>query len=1031
MRVALLSASAAAGDALGHQLAEKVGFFLERGADVRVFLEHDRRLHPAVRRHCAVVPHAQPHGLAWEFVASADLVIADYSQHYGLLDWLPLLAGGRPRVIVDYHGVTPTHLWSAQQREALERGARQRGLAWCADGVLVHSAFAARELLEPTGFPQERAGRIGYPIDTDWFSPGAPRHSLRAELRLEEATLLLFVGRLAPNKRVPVLVEALAQMRERRPAVHALVIGDNTDIYAQEMHYCRQRARELGVAERLHFLGPVSDDRLRDAYRDADVLVIPSRHEGFCIPVVEAQACGLPVVAARAAALPETVGSAGFTFEPDDAADLARQVERVLEPAAPARASNAGLPAAPRRVAIVTCRYGHDFAGGAEASLRTIAQTLQQAGHQVDVFATTLRDLDDWSSQHAEGEGVEDDVAVHRFRPDPLDADQRRAAEQEIEHTRGLVAAEVERAYLTHSIRSHRLVAALRQRVDTFDAVLVGPYLYGLTHDVASAFPAKTLLLPCFHDEAPARLAAFRATYRGVGGILYHSPEEQAFAEAELGLNHPGGQCNGVWHAADAAGDAERGRRLADAQRYLVYCGRYSTHKNLPQLLDYAKRYAAAHPERYRFVFCGQGTVPIPAEPWARDLRFVSEADRRDIVAGAAALLQLSRNESLSLVALEAWAHGVPVIADAACAVLRGQIERSGGGAVVGSYEQFATALDDLWERPERGRERGQNGRQYVHQTYGSRPQFAERLEAALGSLSAPLADQMRRRGRARAELQQRSRWRISFARLVEEWLHAPGRPLREQVELQPRVRSRAVSSEAEAVLVPVRIVNRGTHALAADGPARVCVRATTEGIVRDTPLPGLLLPGRAVTVAVTVPASTTPGTAEVHLQLIRPDAAQLPTHFQAVVPGDGHITLTLDNATPRGAAPAEDIEAALIAAERVCRLPDEYSDVTQGWLATWKHGFKQKLLNNFKRAYVDVLSRQQSAFNRQVLTALHGLSETCVSLHQAVEQGHSAPNSLDELARRLLDMQKTMAAQEERLARLETHLLQEEGIAS
>lgn len=1029
MRVALLSASAAAGDALGHQLAEKVGFFLERGADVRVFLEHDGRLHPAVRRHCQVVPHAQPHGPAWEYVASADLVIADYSQHYGLLDWLPLLAGGRPRVIVDYHGVTPTHLWSAQQREALERGARQRGLVWCADGVLVHSTFAARELLEPTGFPQERVGRIGYPIDTDWYSPGAPRHSLRAELRLEEAPLLLFVGRLAPNKRVSVLVEALAQLRERRPAVRALVIGDNSDIYAHEMHYCRQRAKELGVADRLHFLGPVSDERLRDAYRDADVLVIPSRHEGFCIPVVEAQACGLPVVAARAAALPETVGAAGLTFEPDDAADLARQVERVLEPAAPARTRSADHTSL--HVAVVSCRYGHDFAGGAEASLRTIVQTLQQAGHQVDVFATTLRDLDDWSSRLAEGEAAEDGVAVHRFRPDLFDADQRRAADQEIEQSGGLVAAEVERAYLTHSIRSHRLVAALRQRIDAFDAVLVGPYLFGLTHDVASAFPAKTLLLPCFHDEAPARLAAFRATYRGVGGILYHSPEEQAFAETELGLNHPGGQCVGTWHDTTALGDAERGRRLAGGQRYLVYCGRYSAHKNLPQLLDYAHCYAAGHPERFRFVFCGQGTVPIPAEPWARDLGFVSEADRRDIVAGASALLQLSRNESLSLVALEAWAHGVPVFADAACAVLRGQIERSGGGQIVGSYEAFAVALNDLWEKPECGRERGQNGRQYVQQTYSFRPRLAECLETALRGLGTPLADQMRRQGRVRAEKQQRSRWRMAFARLVEEWLHAPGRPLREQVELQPRIRSRTVSTAAEALLVPVRIVNRGSHALAADGPARVCVRATAECIVRDTPLPGLLLPGRAVTVAVTVPAPPHPGNVDVRLQLIRPDAAQLPAHFQPAVPGAGHITLTMDSAAPRGAAPAEDIEAALIAAERVCRLPDDYSDITQGWLAAWKHRFKQKLLNNFKRAYIDVLSRQQSAFNRQVLTALHGLSETCASLHQAVEQKHAAPNALDELAKRLLDMQKAMAAQEERLARLETHLLQEEGIAS
>src|SRR5207253_416375 len=102
--------------------------------------------------------------------------------------------------------------------------------------------------------------------------------------------------------------------------------------YAPERDRCRERAARCDVADRVHFLGHLDESQLRDAYRDADVLVIPSVHEGFCLPVVEALACGTPVVAARAAALPETVGDAGLTFAADDPADLARQVRRVLSP---------------------------------------------------------------------------------------------------------------------------------------------------------------------------------------------------------------------------------------------------------------------------------------------------------------------------------------------------------------------------------------------------------------------------------------------------------------------------------------------------------------------------------------------------------------------------------------------------------------------------------------------------------------------------------------------------------------------------
>src|SRR5262249_54924562 len=148
-------------------------------------------------------------------------------------------------------------------------------------------------------------------------------------------------------------------------------------------------------------------------------------------------------------------------------------------------------------------------------------------------------------------------------------------------------------------------------------------------------------------------------------------------------------------------GIPDEGRRwVGDQRRYLVYCGRYSRQKNVPLLIDYAKRYCEIHPERFTFAFLGQGEVPIPSAEWARDLGFVPETVKRDVLAGAAAVVQLSRHESLSLVALEAWRQGTPVIAHAECAVLAGQVRRSGGGRTVRDYESFSAVLDDLWHDP-------------------------------------------------------------------------------------------------------------------------------------------------------------------------------------------------------------------------------------------------------------------------------------------------------------------------------------------
>ncbi len=122
----------------------------------------------------------------------------------------------------------------------------------------------------------------------------------------------------------------MGRLRDVDPPVHLAVVGDTTDIYQTEAQRCRQRAEELGIADRLHLLGHVGEKQLLDAYRSADLFVMPSLHEGFCIPVVEAMACGIPVVAAQATALPETVGDAGLLFRPDDAEDLAGQVRLIF-----------------------------------------------------------------------------------------------------------------------------------------------------------------------------------------------------------------------------------------------------------------------------------------------------------------------------------------------------------------------------------------------------------------------------------------------------------------------------------------------------------------------------------------------------------------------------------------------------------------------------------------------------------------------------------------------------------------------------
>jgi glycosyltransferase involved in cell wall biosynthesis len=1068
MRVALLTYNAQAGDAIGNQVAEKLAFFSDRGADVRVFVESDQRLHPALRPFCQQLTSPEPVGEGWQFLASADLVVVEYGQYYGLLGLLPLLVGGKPRILFDYHGVTPPDLWGSHNREGLQQGAQHRGLVWFADAALVHSRFTSGELQRHSGFPNDWIHILGHPLDTSHYRPGRPSCHLRDLLGLEKATLLLFVGRLAPNKCVPLLVEALARLRDLTPPVHFVVIGDMGDLYQTEAQHCRERAAELGLSEHLHFLGHVSEEALRDAYRSADVFVMPSRHEGFCIPVLEAMACGIPVVAGRAGALPETVADAGLTFTPNDAYDLASQIQRVLKPRVRGRVEEPESETL-LRVAVVSFRYGTTFAGGAETSLRHIATTLHEAGQAVEVFTTCTQSEGEWANDLPEGTVSLDGMPVHRFRLDPHDRTRHLDSVRTILQADGSVSEAAEQAYLRHSIHSTALLDQLRGRREEFDAIIIGPYLFGLTFDVAEAFPEQTVLVPCFHDEPFARLGIWRPVYQRVGAILYHSQEEKEWAEIELGLNHPAGACIGTWVDTEVRGNAERGRgRVGGNRPYLVYCGRYSLQKNLPTLLDYARRYEALHPGRFTFAFVGQGELPIPREVWARDLGFVAEPDKADVLAGATGLVQLSQHESLSLVTLEAWAQGTPVVASQHCNVLTGHLRRCGGGRAVDGFESFAATLDDLWQRPEHWQALGHKGRDYACTHYGRRATFLEALVLALRGLRLPLRKQMRRQGLQRAAQHDRSLWRERFGRLVERLLDAPPRVYQDRVEVRPRTAQRSVAVGQESVLVPVRVANRGTHAVMHEGPAAVVLQSfvldevdqSCPMLSLDTALPGMLVPGQEIAATMRCPVPADMGVYQVGLRAVHAGPTKPPRAESPAEEGIAFLQLVVEEA--RGIADGqccvptlEAVNAALTEAERRQCLPDDYTDITEGFLAGWKRWIKRKLLGNLKHAYLDVLSRQQSSFNRHVLAAIQELAECCALLDHArtvADSDKPAPGShlgranagflaaaiegavadgkadevgvlLKNLVDQLAESQHRCGALEERLARLEARL--------
>jgi glycosyltransferase involved in cell wall biosynthesis len=159
--------------------------------------------------------------------------------------------------------------------------------------------------------------------------PGAPPWPRR--LDEPEAGYVLFFGTLEPRKNVGALLDAYEHLvadaangLERLPR---LVLAGGIPAEASRLV---ARIRQSRLARNVELLGYVEAERRPDIYRGAMALVMPSHHEGFGMPALEAMATGVPVIAAERGALPETVGLAGYLFNPDEPASLPAALRTVL-----------------------------------------------------------------------------------------------------------------------------------------------------------------------------------------------------------------------------------------------------------------------------------------------------------------------------------------------------------------------------------------------------------------------------------------------------------------------------------------------------------------------------------------------------------------------------------------------------------------------------------------------------------------------------------------------------------------------------
>jgi alpha-1,3-rhamnosyl/mannosyltransferase len=175
---------------------------------------------------------------------------------------------------------------------------------------------------------------------------------------------LLFVGAISPRKNLPLLLAAHARLAGRRPSPDIVLVGPAT------------RWGDAGARHHagVRVVGFVEPEDLPAVYSAAELLVYPSLHEGFGLPIVEAMACGLPVVCTRAADPDELAADAAVYVSGHDADELAQAIEHLDDGPRRERAIAAGLEQA-RRLSWQRC--AEETRAVYQAAFRAHARTIQ------------------------------------------------------------------------------------------------------------------------------------------------------------------------------------------------------------------------------------------------------------------------------------------------------------------------------------------------------------------------------------------------------------------------------------------------------------------------------------------------------------------------------------------------------------------------------------------------------------------------------------------------------------------------------
>lgn len=388
------------------------------------------------------------------------------------------------------------------------------------------------------------------------------------------------------------------------------------------------------------------------------------------------------------------------------------------------------------RIAFINQRYGMEVAGGSESYTRAMAEKLSEYlkdTGSVEVLTSKALSYTTWEDHYEKDVEEIGGVTVRRFS-----AKHKRS--RVLQRGTGILM----RHFHMHFKRLEELrlkargpyvpglVSYIKKHKDEYDAFVFVTYLYYPAYFGAREVYDKAWFIPTAHDEEPIYMNIYKELFTRVRGIVYLTGEEKEFTERLFGNQRVPNRVLGMGISVKEEADGERFRsKYGIDGDYLIFAGRIEKNKGCGELIDYFIRYqrevfgeegktekAGKKGDGLTLVLMGKNSMELPKREDIRYVGFVSDGDKYDGMKGAKVICLPSRYESFSISLLEGMAYGNPALVNGNCEVLKGHMERSGGGFSYTGYEEFKEGLTKLLE-PFVNEETGKRAAAYVREEYG------------------------------------------------------------------------------------------------------------------------------------------------------------------------------------------------------------------------------------------------------------------------------------------------------------------------